>query len=121
MLLGRKPEPEAVQFKKCVRETGKECSPEWQIGHGAVTVSTAHKPEEEVMASEGKEKLITVLTRCDAIARSHLFVQIGHPEDQVTLLKATLLRAAAEGLDWREIYRLIYERWHTDRPHFPDL
>ncbi len=73
------------------------------------------------MESEDKEKLMTWLTRCDAIAGSDLFVQIGHPEDQVTLLKATLLRAAAEGLDWREIYRSIYERWHTERPHFPDL
>jgi len=60
------------------------------------------------------------LTRCHAIAASDLFVQIGHPEDQVTLLKATLLRAAAEGADWREIYRSLYERWHTQRPHFPD-
>jgi len=73
------------------------------------------------MESEDKEILLTWLTRCDAIAASDLFVQIGHPEDQVTLLKATLLRAAAEGVDWRAIYRPIYERWHTERPHFPDL
>ena len=73
------------------------------------------------MESENKGKLLTWLTRCDAIAASDLFVEIGHPEDQVTLLKATLLRAAAEGMNWREIYRSIYERWHTERPHFPDL
>jgi len=60
------------------------------------------------------------LTRCDAIAASDLFVRVGHPEDQVTLLKATLLRAAAEGVNWRELYRSIYERWHTECPHFPD-
>jgi len=73
------------------------------------------------MESKDKEKLSTWLTRCDAIAGSDLYVQIGHPEDQVTLLLATLMRAAAEGVDWREIYRPIYEQWHTRRPHFPDL
>ena len=73
------------------------------------------------MESEDKEKLLNWLTRCDAIAGSDLFVQIGHPEDQVTLLKATLLRASGEGVDWREIYRPIYERWRSERPHFPDL
>ena len=61
------------------------------------------------------------LTRCDAIAASDLFMQTGHPEVHVTLLKATLLRAAAEGVNWREIYRSIYERWHTECPQFPDL
>ena len=60
------------------------------------------------------------LTRCDAIAASDLFMQTGHPDDQVTLLKATLLRAVAEGMDWREIYRWIYDQWHTLRPLFPD-
>jgi len=73
------------------------------------------------MDSEDDKKLLDWLTRCDAIAASDLFVQIGHPEDQVTLLKATLLRAAAEGVNWREIYRSIYEKWHSRRPHFPDL
>ena len=29
------------------------------------------------------------LTHCHAIAASDLFIQTGHPEDQVTLLKAT--------------------------------
>src|SRR5215831_10123174 len=107
MLLGRKSEPEAVQPETCVPKTGQETS--------------THKPDEEVMESENKEKLLSWLTRCDAIAASDLFVQIGHPEDQVTLLKATLLRASAEGVNWRAIYRPIYERWHTERPHFPDL
>ena len=60
------------------------------------------------------------LTRCHAIAASDLFMQIGHPEDQVILLKATLLRAAAEGVNWRELYRSLYDRWHTQCPHFPD-
>ena len=61
------------------------------------------------------------LTRCEAIAESDLFIKSGHPEDQVTLLKATLLRAAAERENWRDIYRSIYDQWHTWRPHFPDL
>jgi hypothetical protein len=73
------------------------------------------------MESEDKEKLLTWLTRCDAIAGSDSFLQNGHPEYQVIVLKATLLRAAAEGMNWREIYRCVYERWHTERPHFPDL
>jgi len=60
------------------------------------------------------------LTRCDAIAATDLFMQIGHPEDQVILLKATLLRAAAEGVNWRELYCSIYDRWHTECPQFPD-
>jgi len=60
------------------------------------------------------------LTRCDAIAASDLFMQTGHPEDQVILLKATLLRAGAEGVDWQELYSWIYDQWHTLRPLFPD-
>ena len=73
------------------------------------------------MESEDKEKLLNWLTRCQAIAENGLYLQIGHPEDQVTLLQATLLRAAAEGMNWREIYRSIYDQWHARRPHFPDL
>jgi hypothetical protein len=73
------------------------------------------------MESEEQEKLLNWLNHCEAIARNELYVQIGHPEDQVTLLQATLLRAAAEGVNWREIYSSIYEQWHTRRPHFPDL
>lgn len=61
------------------------------------------------------------LTRCEAIAESDLFVRSGHPEDQVIILRAMLRRAVANGVNWREIYRSIYERWHTERPHFPDL
>ena len=72
------------------------------------------------MESEDNEQLLNWLTRCDAIAASDLFVRVGHPEDQVILLKTTLLRAPAQGVNWREIYRLIYERWHTECPHFPD-
>jgi|GEM_PF-896769 len=68
-----------------------------------------------------KQHRIAWLTDCEAIAESDVYVKIGHPEDQVILLKATLLRAAAEGVDWREIYRAIYDQWHTRRPHFPDL
>jgi len=71
------------------------------------------------MESEDNEQLLNWLTRCDTIAASDLFVQIGHPEDQVTLLKATLLRTAAEGVNWREIYRRIYDQWRTQRPLFP--
>jgi len=67
------------------------------------------------------EKLLEWLNRCEAIAESDLFVRSGHPEDQVLLLRATLLRAAADGVNWREILRSVYERWHTERPHFPDL
>jgi len=73
------------------------------------------------MASEDDEKLLDWLTRCDAIAASDAYLQIGHPEDQVTLLKAILLQAATAGVNWREIYRSIYEKWHSRRPHFPDL
>jgi len=72
------------------------------------------------MKSEDNEKLLDWLTRCEVIAESDLFVRTGHPEDQVFILKATLLRAAAEGVNWRELYRSIYERWHTECPHFPD-
>jgi len=70
---------------------------------------------------EANGKLMDWLTRCDAIAGSDLYVQIGHPEDQVIFLKAILLRASAEGMNWREIYRSIYEQWHTRHPHFPNL
>src|SRR5262249_49417418 len=89
--------------------------------HGGVTGSTAHEPDEEVMESEDKEKVSSWLTRCEAIAESDLFVRIGHPEEQVFILKAKLLRAAVRGENWREIYRSIYEQWHTQRPLFPDL
>jgi hypothetical protein len=73
------------------------------------------------MESKANEKLLDWLTRCEAIAECHSFVRSSHPEDQVIILKATLLRAAAEGVNWHEIYRSIYEHWHTKRPHFPDL
>ena len=70
---------------------------------------------------EDNGKLMDWLTRCEAIAESDSFVRSGHPEGQVIILRATLLRAAAEGVNWREIYRPIYDQWHTERPHFPDL
>src|SRR5215831_3689359 len=73
------------------------------------------------MESEEEEKLMDWLTRCEAIAESDSYLQIGHPEDQVIVLKGTLLQAAAAGVNWREIYRAIYEKWHARRPHFPDL
>ena len=66
-------------------------------------------------------KLMDWLTRCDAIAGNDSFVRSGHPEDQVLILKATLLRASAEVMNWREIYRSIYEQWRTWHPHFPNL
>ena len=70
---------------------------------------------------EANGKLMDWLTRCEAIAESNSFARSGHPEDQVILLKATLLRASAEGMNWREIYRSIYEQWHTRHPYFPNL
>jgi len=73
------------------------------------------------MDSEEDEQLLDWLTRCDAIAGSDSYLQIGHPEDQVIVLKGTLLQAATAGVNWREIYRSIYEKWHSRRPHFPDL
>ena len=77
------------------------------------------------MESRGHWKLkphrIDWLTHCEAIAGSDSFVRSGHCEDQVFILKAKLLRAAVLGENWREIYRSIYDRWHTRRPHFPDL
>jgi|SRR5215831_1266650 len=87
-------------------------------------VSTAPKPEEEVMAFDHFEdngKLMDWLTRCEAIAASDSFVRSGHPEGQVIILRATLLRAAAARVNWREIYRSISEQWRTRHPHFPDL
>src|SRR5262245_15680796 len=80
--------------------------------------------KKEIMAFDELEdngKLKDWLTRCEAIAESDSFVRSGHPEDQVIILRATLLRAAAAGVNWREIYRSIYEQWHTRHPHFPDL
>jgi len=73
------------------------------------------------MDSEDDVKLLNWLTRCEAIAESDSFLQSGHPEDQVIVLMATLLEAAGVGVNWREIYRSIYEEWHTERPLFPDL
>jgi len=76
------------------------------------------------MATKAVDDELTLLdwwTRCEAIAESDAFLQSGHPEDQVILLKAELLRASAEGVNWRGIYRWIYDQWHTQRPLFPDL
>ncbi|HKC94525.1 MAG TPA: hypothetical protein VKB81_10965 [Nitrospira sp.] len=70
---------------------------------------------------EDNGKLMDWLTRCEAIAESDSFVRSGHAEDQVIILRATLLRAAAAGVNWREIYRSIYEQWGTQHPHFPNL
>ena len=61
------------------------------------------------MESEEDEQLMDWLTRCDAIAGSDSYLKIGHPEDQVMVLKGTLLQAATAGVNWREIYRSIYE------------
>ena len=47
------------------------------------------------MDSEEDEQLSDWLTRCDAIVGSDSYLQIGHPEDQVIVLKGTLLQAAA--------------------------
>ncbi len=55
-------------------------------------------------------KLLDWLTRCEAIAESDAFIQLGHPQDQVVHLRAKLRRAAADGVNWREIYRWIYEQ-----------
>jgi len=66
-------------------------------------------------------KLLDWLTRCEAIAESDSFIQLCHPEHQVRLLRTKLLRAAADGVNWREIYRWFYDQWHTRGPHFPDL
>jgi len=66
-------------------------------------------------------KLLDWLTRCEAIAESDSFIQLGHPAVQVLHLRSKLRRAAADGVNWREIYRWIYDQWHTRRPHFPDL
>jgi hypothetical protein len=73
------------------------------------------------MDYKNNDKLLDWLTRCEAIAGSDLFVRSGHPNDPVLILRATLLRAAAHGVNWRELYCSIYERWHTEHPHFPDL
>ena len=35
------------------------------------------------MDSEGDEKLLHWLTRCEAVAESDSYLQIGHPEDQL--------------------------------------
>jgi hypothetical protein len=45
------------------------------------------------------EKVLEWLNRCEAIAESDLIVRSGHPEDQVLMLRATLLRAAADGVN----------------------
>ena len=68
-----------------------------------------------------KQHRMDWLTHCEAIAESDAFVRSGHSEDQVFILKAKLLRAAALGENWREIYRSIYDQWHTRRPHLSDL
>ncbi|HKC95998.1 MAG TPA: hypothetical protein VKB81_18430 [Nitrospira sp.] len=73
------------------------------------------------MKSKDKKKLKDWLTRCDAIAVCDSFVRSSHPEDQVTFIRATLLRAAANGVNWRQIYRSIYKQWQKRRPHFPDF
>ena len=67
-------------------------------------------------SDNNKKTLRDWLTRCEAIAGSNSF-----PEDQVIFLRAMLLRAAMDGVNWRKIYRSIYERWHPERPYFPDL
>ena len=73
------------------------------------------------MTTKGNKKLRDWLSRCDAIAECDSFVRSRHPEDQVTFIKAALLRAATNGVNWRTIYGSIYKKWHTRRPHFPDL
>ena len=74
-----------------------------------------------VMKTKGNKKLRDWLLRCDAIAECDSFLRSRHPEDQVIFIRAALLRAAAEGVNWRTIYRSIYKEWHTRRPHFPDF
>ena len=60
------------------------------------------------------------LMECDVIAGSGSYVVNGYPDAQVTALRNTLQKAAAEGINWREIYTSIYTSWRSRRPHFPD-
>ena len=71
------------------------------------------------MKTKGNKKLSDWLIRCDAIAECDSFLWSRHPEDQVTFIRAALLRAAAEGVNWGTIYRSIYKEWQTRRPTFP--
>ena len=88
-------------------------------------INCSNTIKREVMESSGHGKVnqhrINWLTRCEAIAESDSFVRRGHAEDQVRLLKTTLLPAAVERVNWREIYRSIYDQWHTEHPHFSGL
>ena len=61
------------------------------------------------------------LSRCSAVAGSASYIINGYPERQVGVLRLQLQAAAADGVDWREIYTSIYEQWHTRRPLFPDV
>lgn len=71
------------------------------------------------MSSEEQEKFLDWLIQCEAIAGSASYVVIGYPEAQVSTLRGTLKRAAAEGVEWRKIYDSIYDSWRSRWPHFP--
>ena len=73
------------------------------------------------MLSNEQEKLMKWITRCDAVAGSASYIVNGYPELQVNALRLELQAAAADGIDWRNIYADIYEYWHTRRPLFPDM
>ena len=49
------------------------------------------------MESEEDEQLMDWLTRCDAIAGSDSYLQIGHPEDQVMVLKEHSCKLPRQG------------------------
>ena len=73
------------------------------------------------MPSEDQRKFMQWMIECDVIAGSASYIVNGYPKAQVSTLKATLKRAAADGVEWRKIYQSIYEQWHTRRPLFPDV
>jgi hypothetical protein len=71
--------------------------------------------------SDEREKFVKWSSRCDAIAGSASYIVNGYPELQVKALRLELQAAAADGIEWRNIYADIYECWHPRRPVFPDM
>lgn len=55
----------------------------------------------------------------EIVAGSASFVIDGYPDAQVTVLRNLLRRAAADGMNLRNLYNTICQDWCTWHPRFP--
>ena len=66
------------------------------------------------------EQELNYLRMCEAIAGSMSYALRGASDQQVRRIRAQLLDAKKEGVDWKRIYTSVYSSWKDCRPLLPD-